>query len=224
MLGLCTIIMLVELRAKEGDTGEIGDVASRLLGQNTRFSSAEVCTIGRRMQCLGTSTSSSMRGQKRARRGLSAMSDAQMMPMLTSMADHVIAWMPESGFGLVLFYRVVGMFGWNLPTSLPLLSRRKTVASLTMLTTQTKNPSRNMSTRQIFCLRGRRSCVIAGSGSSRTVKSMPMLIPAADSQYFRGSMHSPDNCGFHSFATGVHKKVPANTLQQTAGIKSIKSA
>jgi hypothetical protein len=28
MLGLCTIIMLVELLAKEGDTGETGDVAS----------------------------------------------------------------------------------------------------------------------------------------------------------------------------------------------------
>jgi hypothetical protein len=103
MLGLCTIIMLVELRAKEGDTSEIGDVASRLLGQNTRFSSAQVCTIGRRMQCFGTSTSSSMRGQKRAKRGLSAMREAQMMPMLTSMADHVTAWMPDSGSPLVLF-------------------------------------------------------------------------------------------------------------------------
>jgi hypothetical protein len=32
MLGLCTILILVELRAREGDTSEIGDVASRLLG------------------------------------------------------------------------------------------------------------------------------------------------------------------------------------------------
>jgi hypothetical protein len=61
------------------------------------------------MQCLGTSTSSSMRGQKRAKRGLSAMSDAQMMPMLTSMADHVTAWMPDSGFRSVLICKVVAI-------------------------------------------------------------------------------------------------------------------
>jgi hypothetical protein len=56
--------MQVELLAKEGDTCEIGDVVSELPGQNSSSTSVGVCTMGRRMQCVGISVSSSRQGQK----------------------------------------------------------------------------------------------------------------------------------------------------------------
>lgn len=96
MLGRCDIAMPVELLAKEGDTCEIGDVASKSPGHNSSPTSVEVWTMGRRMHCVGMSVSSSRKGQKWAKRGLSAMSEAQIIPTLTSMADHVTAWMPDS--------------------------------------------------------------------------------------------------------------------------------
>lgn len=91
MLGRCSEVMPVVTLAKEGETGEIGDIVSEWPGLKVIPSSENVCTIGRRMQCDGMSVSSSRQGQKWTKRGLSAMSEAQMIPMLTSMADHVTA-------------------------------------------------------------------------------------------------------------------------------------
>jgi hypothetical protein len=91
MLGRCDMVMTVELLAKEGETCEIGDVVSESPGQSSSPTSVAVWTIGRRMQCVGVSVSSRRQGQKWAKRGLSAMSEAQIIPTLTSIADHVTA-------------------------------------------------------------------------------------------------------------------------------------
>jgi len=96
MLGRCDMVMAVVVLTREGEICDIGDIVSELPGLNISSSSVGACIIGRRIQCFGTSLSSSRRGQKWIRRGLSAMSEAQMIPMLTSMADHVTAWMPDS--------------------------------------------------------------------------------------------------------------------------------
>ena len=64
MLGRCDMVMKVELLAKEGETFEIGDVVSESPGQNSSPTSVDVWTMGRRMQCVGMSVSSSRQGQK----------------------------------------------------------------------------------------------------------------------------------------------------------------
>lgn len=96
MLGRRSEVMPVVTLAKEGETCEIGDIIFDCPGLKVWSSSKDACTIGRRMQCDGMSVSSSRQGQKWTKRGLSAMSEAQMIPILTSMADHVTAWMPDS--------------------------------------------------------------------------------------------------------------------------------
>jgi len=117
---------LTPATCKQGATGEIGEevfVQKPLVAS----SSSSVCNIsGNRKQCVGTLASSSRRGQKRSKRGFSAMRDAQMIPMLTSMTDQITAWMPDSGENCQMgvsrwvegFWEV-----WNLPTSRPVLSR-----------------------------------------------------------------------------------------------------
>jgi hypothetical protein len=118
--------LLTPAICKQGATGEIGEeefVQKPLVAS----SSSSVCTIsGNRKQCVGTLVSSSRRGQKRSKRGFSAMRDAQMIPTLTSMTDQITAWMPDSGG-----HCQMGMSRWvegvwevrNLPTSRPVLSR-----------------------------------------------------------------------------------------------------
>jgi hypothetical protein len=61
MLGRCNMQVLTVLLAREGDTGAI---VSKLLSQNKASFSVAVRALGSRMQCAGTSVSSSMHGQK----------------------------------------------------------------------------------------------------------------------------------------------------------------
>ena len=63
MLGRRDIVIAIVLLAKEGETCEMGDIASEVPGLNVSSCSVGVCIIGRRMQCFGTSLSSSRQGQ-----------------------------------------------------------------------------------------------------------------------------------------------------------------
>jgi hypothetical protein len=65
-------------------------------------SSVIVCISGSRKQWDGTLVSLSRRGQKWSKRGFRAMSEAQMIPMLTSTTDQITAWMPDSDDGVSL--------------------------------------------------------------------------------------------------------------------------
>lgn len=118
-----SVLPLLLLLAEGGDTGDVGADVLGVSMRKVLASSSFVCTMGRRMQCSGTPGSSSRLGQTRARSGFRAMSEAQTMPMLTSMADHVTACMPDSGgvgqLRLSLVFREVKKF---LPTRRPLLS------------------------------------------------------------------------------------------------------
>ena len=67
-------------------------------------SSVIVCISGKRKQWDGTLVSLSRRGQKCSKRGFRAMSEAQMIPMLTSTTDQITAWMPDSDSGVNLKY------------------------------------------------------------------------------------------------------------------------
>ena len=86
-------------------------------------SSVIVCISGKRKQWDGTLVSLSRRGQKCSKRGFRAMSEAQMIPMLTSTADHVTAWMPDS-VDLLDKFLVIIRCHRCLPTSRPVFSKK----------------------------------------------------------------------------------------------------
>lgn len=91
-----SVLPLLLLLAEGGETGDVGADVLGVSMRKVLASSSFVCTMGRRMQCSGTPGSSRRLGQKRASSGFRAMREAQTMPMLTSMADHVTACMPDS--------------------------------------------------------------------------------------------------------------------------------
>jgi hypothetical protein len=102
MLGRCDMLgwrSFTLSACRQESSGVIGDevfVQKPLVAS----SSVIVCISGKRKQCDGTLVSLSRRGQKCSKSGFRAMSEAQMIPMLTSTTDQMTAWMPDSGRGI----------------------------------------------------------------------------------------------------------------------------
>ena len=96
-LGLLNVLTLPLLGFVVGVVGMLPPLG----WQRVALSESPCCqvafsTIGNRIQCSGIELSSIKFGHSVAINGLSARSDAQMIPTFASMADHVMAQMPEA--------------------------------------------------------------------------------------------------------------------------------